>query len=107
MKTTLAILAATTALGAVFALTTLNLAHAGNRPTAADADQKSWVQLVSGDDDEGQDEDCEDEDDDDGEGEDGHDAACLPVQNAAPAGTVAPPANGLFGSTTPPKVQVN
>lgn len=101
MKTTLAILATTTALGALFAITTLNLAHAGNRNTASGADQKSWVQLVSGDDDEGEDDDC------DADGEDGQAAACLPAQNAAPSGTVAPPANGLFGSATPPKAQVN
>ena len=29
------------------------------------------------------------------------------VRNPAPAGTVAPPQNGLFGNGTPPQVQVN
>jgi hypothetical protein len=29
------------------------------------------------------------------------------VRNPAPAGTVAPPANGLFGDGAPPQVQVN
>ncbi|GKY89917.1 PepSY domain-containing protein [Sinisalibacter aestuarii] len=29
------------------------------------------------------------------------------ARNPAPAGTVAPPRNGLFGNTTPPQVQVN
>ncbi|MRU14380.1 PepSY domain-containing protein [Roseovarius sp. A21] len=38
------------------------------------------------------------EDDDDDEGG---------ARNPAPAGTVAPPQNGLFGDGAPPKVQVN
>jgi len=40
--------------------------------------------------------DYEDEDDDRGG-----------ARNPAPAGTVAPPQNGLFGNGTPPQVQVN
>lgn len=50
----------------------------------------------------GNDED-EDEDDDDCEGDDG---GCNAAANPAPAGTVAPPKNGLFGTGAPPKVQV-
>lgn len=51
---------------------------------------------VSGDDDD--DEDC-DEDDDDG---------CTGAAgNPAPAGTVAPPANGLFGNGAPPVAVTN
>ncbi len=40
----------------------------------------------------------DDDDDDDGRGG---------GRNPAPAGTAAPPQNGLFGNGTPPKVQVN
>ena len=39
---------------------------------------------------------CEDED-----------GSCGNAQNPAPAGTVAPPKNGLVGTGTPPKAQVN
>jgi hypothetical protein len=39
MKTTLALLAATTALGALFAFTTFDGAHAGNRATVTDTVQ--------------------------------------------------------------------
>ncbi|MBV0913784.1 PepSY domain-containing protein [Anianabacter salinae] len=42
----------------------------------------------------------EDDDDDD-------DDYGTAVGNPAPAGTVAPPQNGLFGTGTPPKVKVN
>lgn len=106
MKTTLALLAATTALGALFAFTTLDGAHAGNRATVSDIAQQPWVHLVSGDDededDEDEDDDCEEDDDDEDEDDD-----CIPGQPLPPAGTVAPPANGLFGNGTPPKAQVN
>lgn len=105
MKTTLALLAATTAFGALFAFTTFDGAHAGHRATLTDATQEAWVSLVSGDDDDyddGEDEDCEEGDDDEEEEE-----ACIPTQPLPPAGTIAPPANGLFGTGAPPKVQVN
>lgn len=49
------------------------------------------------DDDNDNDDDCEDDDDD-----------CPgAARNPAPAGTVAPPQNGLFGNGAPPKVQMN
>ena len=103
MKTTLALLAATIALGALFAFTTLDDAHAGNRATVTETAQHAWVHLASGDDEDDEDEDDADcEEDDDDEDED-----CIPGQPLPPAGTVAPPANGLFGNGTPPKVQVN
>ena len=52
------------------------------------------------DDDEDDDDDCDDDDDDDDE--------CGPRKaNPAPAGTVAPPANGLFGNGAPPKAVTN
>lgn len=45
----------------------------------------------------------EDDDDDDCEGS----RTCAPGQNAAPAGTVTPPANGLFSPGAAPQVRVN
>ena len=51
------------------------------------------------DDDGDDDDDCDDDDDDDD---------CRgSASNAAPAGTVAPPQNGLFGNGAPPTVQMN
>lgn len=44
------------------------------------------------------DDDEEDDDDDDGRGN---------ARNPAPAGTVAPPQNGLFGTGAAPKVKMN
>ena len=49
------------------------------------------------DDDDDDDDDCDDDDDDCRGG----------ARNPAPAGTVAPPQNGLFGNGAPPQVQVN
>ena len=51
------------------------------------------------DDDDDDDDDCDDDDDDDDCGNS--------ARNAAPAGTVAPPQNGLFGNGAAPKVQMN
>jgi hypothetical protein len=51
------------------------------------------------DDDEDEDDDCDDDDDD-----------CTGARgraNPAPAGTVAPPANGLFGTGAPPRAVTN
>lgn len=50
---------------------------------------------IGGNDDEDNDDDCE-----------GDDGGCNAAANPAPAGTVAPPKNGLFGTGAPPKVQV-
>ncbi|MEZ5751595.1 MAG: hypothetical protein R3D60_06410 [Paracoccaceae bacterium] len=44
----------------------------------------------------------DDDDDDDDGGRSGSSR-----RNPAPAGTVAPPQNGLFGTGTPPRVQMN
>lgn len=107
MKTTTALLAATTALGAIMAIpaiATIRIADAGSPLTSFSASTKSMqdgtVLLASGDDednDEG--DDCDDGDDDAGD--------CAAGSNPAPAGTVAPPANGLFGNGAAPQVQVN
>ncbi|OWY04409.1 PepSY domain-containing protein [Thioclava sp. IC9] len=48
--------------------------------------------------------DYDDDDEDDDDDDDDYGAS---ARNPAPAGTVAPPKNGLFGDGAPPKVQVN
>lgn len=59
--------------------------------------------LVSGDDDDDHDDDDEDDDDEEEDDDDDRGGA----RNPAPAGTVAPPQNGLFGTGTLPQVKVN
>lgn len=62
------------------------------------------------DDDEGEedDEEDEDEDDDDDDCDDDDDEACAGgPRNPVPAGSTAPPANGLFGNGAPPKAVTN
>lgn len=109
MKTTLALLAATTALGAIMAVPAIGAirtADADSLPAAfsasADTMQDGLVLLASGDD-----EDDDEEDDDDCEDDDENKGGCAAGSNPAPAGTVAPPANGLFGKGAAPRVQVN
>lgn len=66
-----------------------------------DDDDGGWVRRGHDDEDDDDDEDCEDDDDDDDDG-------CIGAPgNPAPAGTVAPPANGLFGNGAPPVVVTN
>jgi hypothetical protein len=60
----------------------------------SDDDERGWSRLFGRDDDE--DDDDEDDDDDYKGG----------ARNPAPAGSVAPPKNGLFGNGAPPQVQV-
>lgn len=61
------------------------------------------------DEDDDEDADCDDDDgDDDGADDDGAKERCSGAQaNPAPAGTVAPPANGLFGTGAPPVAVTN
>ena len=59
---------------------------------------------VSGDDD---DEDCHDDQEDDDDDGDDDDSCIGALGNPAPAGTVAPPANGLFGNGAPPVAVTN
>lgn len=116
MKTTLALLAATTALGALVAIPAIGATRTPGADTSlaafsasANTAQQGMIVLASGDDDDEEnrggslsgddDDDCEDEDDDDG--------GCRAGANPAPAGTAAPPSNGLFGSGAPPQVKVN
>lgn len=118
MKLILPLLAAT-AVGAVVTLAAAasvgpyaaNAFNDGTGKTAADEDRGAIILASDGDDegpeyrkhrragdDNGDSEDDEDDDDDDGAG------ATL---NPAPAGTIAPPVNGLFGNGPAPRVQVN
>ena len=58
-----------------------------------------------GDDDDDDEDDDDEDDDDEDEDEDG--GSRRGASNPAPAGTVPPPQNGLFGNGAPPQVQVN
>ncbi len=137
MKATLTRLLASTALAAAIGLPALAAVHlSGNSAPALtrfvpDAGLMAPVTPAGwfgddDDDDEGEDDDEEDDDcfgddgdegegdDDDGDDDEGEDdegdddALCLGVPgNPAPAGSVAPPANGLFGSGTPPVAVTN
>lgn len=55
----------------------------------------------NGDDDDDDDDDCDGDDDDDDD-----DECSTGALNPVPAGTVAPPQNGLFGNGAPPQVQM-
>jgi hypothetical protein len=122
MKKSLALLIASTALTAAigtFAWSAMPTVASGHgRPVAAVLDEIAEAFpfiLASDDDDDDDDHDDDDEDDDrqrsagsDGDDDEcDDDGGCGSARNPAPAGTVAPPANGLFGSGTPPQVQVN
>ncbi|PWR03778.1 hypothetical protein DKT77_04515 [Meridianimarinicoccus roseus] len=121
MKKTLTLLAATTALTAAIGVPAWSAMQAPSdvlRPIAAlfdDASQAMPLVLASDDDDDDDDrwrdgsrrghddddDDCDDDDDDD-------DDDCRgAARNPAPAGTVAPPQNGLFGNGAPPQVKQN
>jgi hypothetical protein len=121
MKKTLTLLAATTALTAALGVPAWSAMQAPAegvlRPVAAlfddapqmmplvlasddeDDDDRRWRETSrrGHDDDDDDEDDCDDDDDDCGGG----------ARNPAPAGTVAPPQNGLFGNGAPPQVQVN
>ena len=77
----------------------------------SDDNTGGWLSGLWGsdDDEEGDDDDAEDDDcgDDDEDGEGGEDDDCATTGNAAPAGTVTPPKNGLFGSGAAPKATMN
>ena len=117
MKKTLAALIATTALTAAIGLPAWSdmraQADAGENPTAAvgESGQSALPLILASDDDDDDhrdrsDDDDEDDDDDDCDDDDDDDG-CRGASNPAPAGTVAPPQNGLFGSGAAPRVQVN
>ena len=120
MKKTLALLAATTALSAAITAPAWSAMRTSNSeflPFAAvlEADQDAMsLYLASSDDDDDREyrngaryEDDDDDDDDDCDDDDDDDDCGNSARNAAPAGTVAPPQNGLFGNGAAPKVQMN
>jgi hypothetical protein len=125
MKKTFALLVASTALGAALGLPAVSgipdAAGGAPQPVIAvpgDVAQTAPLILASddGDDDHGwravwgggNDDDDEDEDEDDDDDCDDGDGNCPgAARNPAPAGTVAPPQNGLFGNGAPPRVQMN
>ena len=79
-----------------------------------DAQEALPLILVSGDDDEDEEDDeheyrnaARHDDDDDDCGDDDDDFCSGNARNPAPAGTLTPPQNGLFGNGTPPQAQVN
>ena len=123
MKKTLALLAATTALSAAITAPAWSATRTSNSeflPFAAvlEADQDAMPLIFASSDD---DDDREYhngaryEDDDDGkyrsgsrhDDDDDDDDCGNSARNSAPAGTVAPPQNGLFGNGAAPKVQMN
>jgi hypothetical protein len=124
MKKTFALLVASTALGAALGLPAVGAipdsTGGAPRPVIAlpgdgaetaplilasddDDDDHGWRAVWSDDDDD--DDDEEDDDDDDCDDDDGNCRGA--ARNPAPAGTVAPPQNGLFGNGAPPRVQMN
>ncbi|WP_297774532.1 hypothetical protein [uncultured Roseovarius sp.] len=124
MRKTLTILVASTALTAVIGTTAWSAMHApadgSPRLFAAiwqDATQSLPLILASGDDDDDDDDeyrgsrrdhdDDDDDDDDDCDDEDDDDDCRGGARNPAPAGTIPPPQNGLFGNGAPPQVKVN
>lgn len=122
MKRTLTLLVASTALTAAIGLPAWGAMRAmtdgitGPISATADAEREAVpLMFVSDDNDDdddreyrrtfffGGDDDDEEDDEDDCDDDDCGNSA----RNPAPAGTVSPPQNGLFGSGTPPKVQLN
>ena len=121
MKKTLAILFASTALSVAFGLPAWSamsnaVADGVHQAAAAfDAAQDALPVIRINDDEDdddddrqsGQGRDDDDDDDDDDDEECGDDDGCAAGRNPAPAGSMAPPQNGLFGNGAPPQVQVN
>ncbi|WP_172330655.1 hypothetical protein [Mangrovicoccus sp. HB161399] len=118
MRKTLTLAVAASALAAAAAIPAWSAAQsAGSRSLppsvalAGDGGEQDLLRLASGEDEDdrhgypmgGRHGGGEDDEDDDGDGHGGSRGARSP----APAGTVAPPPNGLFGNGAPPQVQVN
>ncbi len=118
MKKTFVILLASTALIAGIGLPAWSAMHGtglfeGPRDAALAAFRDAGVSLtlVSDNDGEGRDHESRlrrgDDNDHEGDEEDDDDSDGGNASGAAPAGSVAPPNNGLFGTGVTPKVQVN
>ena len=115
MRKTLALLVASTALTATLGLPVLAAVtmpgaqrlSVGLTDAAGDAAPVRISDYHDDDDDHDnrrRDHDDDDHDDDDDDDDDDDRGG---ARNPAPAGTVAPPSNGLFGNGAPPKVQMN
>jgi len=72
-----------------------------------DDDRGWWNGRRRGHDDDDDDDDNHDHADDDDDDDDDDDERRGGARNPAPAGTVAPPQNGLFGTGAAPKVKMN
>ncbi|ATG48836.1 hypothetical protein CEW89_15420 [Celeribacter ethanolicus] len=117
MKKTLTLLVASTALTTAIGVPAWSAMQAPSdvlRPVAAlfdDAPQAMPLVLASDDDDDDRWRDGSrrghDDDDDDCDDDDDDDDCRGGARSPAPAGSVAPPQNGLFGTGAPPQVQVN
>ncbi len=124
MKKTLSLLIATTALTAVIGIPAWGMLGTGSgaQPAMLQSGEASAPLVLVDDDGEeddddgnrtlrraggGEEDEGEDDDDDDDDDCEGGQAGCGGAKNPAPAGSVAPPSNGLFGTGAPPKVQVN
>jgi hypothetical protein len=115
MTSRLTLLVASTALTATLGLPALAATQAqGSAPNQCSAvcaavfganDPSLPLIRVSGDDEDDDEEDEEDCDEDDNE--DDEDDCTGALGKPAPAGTVAPPANGLFGNGAPPVAVTN
>ena len=111
MKTPVALFLATAAVAATLALPALSSITGDDHGPARMNQSQTPVQYASDDDDDHGEHrslfrffERHHHDDDDDACEHG---ACRGAAAPAPAGTVPPPANGLFGSGTPPRVQSN
>lgn len=119
MRKTITLLATTTVLVAGLGLPAVSATRAGSEqeslfPTLFNLDGALPFFLISSDDDDDDDDSRRTRrsggDDDDGEDDDDceeDDDDCNSAANPAPAGTVAPPNNGLFGNGATPRVQMN
>lgn len=116
MRKTLAILFASTALTAGIGFPAWSAMHetarfGGLRDAVLDAGRDLGVVLAGDDGDDDRDHGRQfrrgDDDDEDDEDDDDDDTRGGSVSAPAPAGSVAPPNNGLFGNGTAPKAQVN
>lgn len=124
MKTTLSLLALTTALGTVMVAPVAARTAApvpiqshGATTDLSDADALLlFADNDSDEDDEDEDEDGDDDDSDDGDdegnaacddAESDDDQPCTEARKAAPQGRKSLPANGLFGNGAAPQVKVN
>lgn len=123
MTKTLTLLVASTALTAATCVpgwSAMDTRFDGPRPVAAlldDATRAAPLILASAEDADDNDrwqggarrghDDDDDDDNDDCDDSDDDDDCRGSTRSPAPAGTVAPPQNGLFGNGAPPKVRVN